>query len=511
MSDATGEKRLAQVALVFGQLLPRGFTRESFAGKKAHPLDEKRLAALKAFIESGMAAGGIPGVALGLVQDGKVIFAGGFGVRELGKPAKVDADTRFIVASNTKALTTLMLAALVDQKKIAWDSRAADLLPSFKLGDADTTSKVLVKHLICACTGMPRQDLEWIFEYGKLTPDGALSTLGTMKPTSRFGELYQYSNPMAAAAGFIGGHLVNPKAELGAAYDEAMQSLVFGPLQMTSTTLDFKKAQAQNWAAPHSQDIDDKPAVAVHAVNQAVIPVRPAGGAWSTINDMLKYVQMELSQGLLPDGKRYVSSEALLARRAPQVAVGKDTTYGMGLMVHTRYGATIVSHGGDLIGFHSDMMWLPDAQVGAVILTNGDPGWLIRSIFRRKLLEVLYDGRPEADAELAAATKAYFERRAGERKLLTVPAAPEAADNLARRYASPELGSIVVSRKGGATVFDFGEWQSEMASKKNPDGSMSFVTVAPGLTGFELTVGARGPKRTLVIRDAQHEYVFEES
>ncbi len=510
MTDAVGEKRSGQTALVYGQLLPKGFERESFAGKKAHPLDAQRLAALGAFIESGMKQLGIPGVALGLVQDGKVVFAGGYGVRELGKPGKVDGDTRFIIASNTKALTTLMLAKLVDQKKLTWDTQATTLLPSFKLGDADTTSKVLVKHLICACTGMPRQDMEWLLEYGKLTPDGALATLATMQPTSKFGELFQYSNPLAAAAGYIGGHVASPKLELGKAYDEAMKSLVFDPLGMKNTTFDFKKAETGNFAQPHSHDLADKTALALSTVNTSIVPVRPAGGAWSSVKDVLKYVQMELAEGALPNGKRYVSKEPLLARRAPQVAIGKDTTYGMGLMVHTRWGTTVVAHGGDMIGFHSDMMWLPEHNVGAVILTNGDPGWLIRSLFRRKLLEVLFDGKPEADADLAAAAKSYFENRASERKLWVVPAeAPEAA-KLAAKYVSKELGAVTVSHAGPATIFDFGEWKSEVASKKNPDGTVSFVTTVPGMEGVELVVG-KGPKRSLIMRDAQHEYVFEES
>jgi hypothetical protein len=161
-----------------------------------------------------------------------------------------------------------------------------------------------------------------------------------------------------------------------------------------------------------------------------------------------------------------------------------------------------------MIGFHSDMMWLPDSGVGAVVLTNGDPGWLIRGIFQRKLLEVLFDGRSEADDQVKAAAKAYFEQIAADRKLLTIPADAAEAGKLAARYASPSLGEITVTRSGGKTVFDFGEWQSEVASRRNPDGSVSFITTRPGIGGIEFVVGA-GEKRTLVIRDAQHEYVFD--
>ena len=338
MDQAVGEKRIGQVALIFSRLLPKGYERESFAGKTAHKLDAKRIAALSQYVDNGLKATRVPGASIGLVQDGKIVFAGGFGLREIGSTATPDGDTSFIIASNTKALTTLMLAKLVDEHKLAWDTPVTKLLPSFKLGDAETTSRVLVKHLICACTGLPRQDYEWLFQFQGVTAAGALETLGTIKPTSKFGEMFQYSNLLAGAAGFVGGHTLFPALELGAAYDEAMQTRVFRPLGMTATTFDFSKALAGNHAASHALDIDGKPALAKMEVNYAVIPLRPAGGGWSTVRDMLKYVQMELAQGALPDGNRYIAKETLLARRDPQVPIGQDVTYGMGLIVDRTYG-----------------------------------------------------------------------------------------------------------------------------------------------------------------------------
>ncbi len=507
MAQAIGEKRAAQVGLIYGKLLPKGRSRESFAGKKANALDDARLAELKKFVEMSMKLTGVPGVSLGLYQDGRVVLAEGFGARELGKPAKVDADTRYMIASNTKAMATLMLAKLVDEKKLTWDTPATTVLTSFKLGDADVTSKVLIKHLICACTGMPRQDLEWLLEFDGVTPDKVIAVLATMQPTSKFGELFQYSNPMAAAAGFLGGHVAFPKLELGAAYDQAMQTLVFDPLGMNATTHDFAEAQKGNVAVAHAPDIDGMPALAEARTNLSIVPVRPAGGAWSSVNDVMKYVVMELGEGKLPDGKSYVSKEQLLARRAPQVVVGTDITYGMGLFVNTQYGTPVVHHGGDMIGFHSDMMWLPEHGVGAVILTNGDPGWLVRSVFRRKLLEVLFDGNAEADGQIAAAAKTFFDEIAAERERLTVPADATEAGKLAPKYEHPAVGEIVVNKKGATTVFDFGEWSSEMASRKNPDGTISFITIVPGFSGLDFVVG----DGTLTLRDAQHEYVYKTS
>jgi len=509
VADAVAGKRGAQLSLIFSRLLPKGYRRESFAGKKANTLDQARIAELGRFVEQGQKVLGVPGVGLGLVQDGKVVFAGGFGVKDLGGTEKPDGDTLFMIASNTKAMTTLLLAKLVDEHRITWDTPVTTLLPSFKLGDAATTRSVLVKHLICACTGMPRQDLEWIFDYGKMTPESTMTMLGTMQPTSKFGELFQYSNLMAAAAGYTAAHVIHPDMELGAAYDSAVQSYVFDPLGMKETTFDMKRALSSNHAGSHSPDADGKTASAMTAINDAVIPARPAGGAWSSINDMLKYVSMELAEGKLPNGTTYISKDPLLERRAPQVSIGKDVTYGMGLMVDTTYGVPVVHHGGDLVGYHSDMIWLPGQNVGLVILTNADPGWLLRDRIRRKLLEVLFDGHPEAEALLNADAKSFYADLAAERKLMTIPAEANESAKLAKHYANALLGEITVSTSGAPTIFDFGEWKSEVASRKNPDGTISFITTVPGELGFEFVVGS-GAKRTLTIRDAQHEYVYEE-
>jgi len=514
MTNAVGEKRNAQLLLMFEGRLPSGYTPESFAGKTANRLDDARIGELTEFVETARTQLGVPGVSLGVVQDGQIVFLGGFGVRELGKPAKVDGDTKFMVASNTKALTTLMLAKLVDEQRIEWDSPAASLLPSFELGDADTTAKVQVKHLICACTGLPRQDNEWFFEFDGVTPQQIMEVLATMQPTSGFGELYQYSNLLAAAAGFIGGHVAYPKLELGKAYDEAMRSRVFVPLEMKATTFDHDRAQRGNWARPHAPDLDGKMVPAVHGVNAATIPIRPAGGAWSTARDMLAYVQMELAEGLLPNGDRYVSKDELLARRAPQVASGNEATYGMGLQVETKHGVTLVHHGGAWIGYLSDMMWLPEHGVGAVILTNAEPGWFIQDALERKLLEVLFDGAPQADAKVTAAARSYYEGIAARRKLLDVPVDADVAAGLASAYDNAALGELAVRRTKGTIVFDFGEWKSEVASRKHADGTVSMVMISPGISSGideeELVVGLAAGKRMLTLRDYQHEYVFVE-
>src|SRR5215471_12253385 len=506
----TFEKRGAPIGIILESLRPKNYQRESFAGRKAHPLDAEHIAQIKAFVESSMKQLGIPGVGLALIDGGKVVYEGGLGVRELGKPEPVDENTLFMAASNTKGMTTLLLSELVDEKKLRWDEPVTEAYPKFKLGDADTTKRVLVKNLICACTGLPRQDLEWIFEFKNATPESSLALLGTMQPTSKFGEVFQYSNLMAAAAGYVGAHLVYPDKELGAAYDEAMQRKIFDPLGMKSTTFDMARALRGNHASPHGDSIDGKPSLGDIAFDYSVMPHRPAGGVWTSAHDLIRYVQLEITQGKLPDGKQLVSAENLLARRAPQIATGEDTTYGMGLSVDRTYAVPVVSHGGSMAGYKSDIMFLPDSGIGAVVLTNSDNGVMMLRPFMRRLLEVVFDGKLEAASDVASAAARHKTYLAKDRERLVVPADTELVSKLAKHYTSKELGDIDVTTKNGATTFDFGEWKSAVASRKNDDGTISFITIDPTNEGFEFVVGERSGKKALIIRDGQHEYLFTE-
>ena len=511
VSAAVIDKRNAQRALIHSSLLPKGFERESFAGKTARRLGPAEIAELKRFVTTAQGELGVPGISVGVVQDGRVAFAGGFGVRELGKKAPVDENTLFMVGSNTKALTTLMLAKLVEEGKFAWETPVTAIDPTFKLGSAETTASVRLKHLVCACTGTPRNDWN-ILEIRGSTPKQKLDGLATFAPTSKLGEMFQYSDLLVAAAGFVGGHVAYPELELGAAYDKAMQTRVLGPLGMTATTLDHRLASRRpNRATAHTPDRNGKQALAMMELNDVIIAQRPAGAAWSNVRDMLKYVQVELASGTLPDGKRYVAAEPLLARRAPQVSMDEHASYGLGLVVERRYGVHFVYHGGDAVGYHSGMVWFPEHGVGGVILTNGDPGWWFQRAFRRKLLELLFDGRPEADAWISEMAKSFYAELAEKRRLVTLPADAADAAKLAPRYASDDLGEISVRRDGSAVVFDFGEWKSEVASRRNPDGSVSFRAVDAGIWGFGLEfVVDNGAKRTLKLRDGQHEYTFTE-
>jgi CubicO group peptidase (beta-lactamase class C family) len=510
-TDPTFEKRAGQLSMISSSLRPKGYQRESFVGRKALSLNPERIEEPKSFVETSMPKLGVPGASIALIDGGRVVYEGGFGVREFGQPNKVDANTLFMAASNTKGMTTLLLARLADEKKLKWDQPVTQLYPSFKLGDADTTRQVLVEHLVCACTGLPRQDLEWLFEFKHATPASELALLGTMQPTSHFGEVFQYSNLMASAAGYIGAHLYDPSRELGAAYDDAMEKKIFGPLGMKSTTFDMERAQKGDHAWPHGDDVDGKPGVADMAFNYSMVPARPAGGVWTSAHDLIRYVQLELALGKLPNGKRLVSEENLLMRRKPQIGIGEDQYYGMGLMVDKTWGVTVIHHGGSMAGFKTDLIFLPDDGIGAVLLTNADNGQMLLRPFMRRLLEVVFDGKPEAVGDVDGRAATHKASIAKDRERLVVPADGAEVAKLAAHYISSSLGDLTVRRSVSSITFDFGEWKSTVASRKNDDGTISFITIDPAVDGYEFVAAERGGKRVLIIRDGQHEYVFNEA
>jgi len=509
-SEATVGKRGAQIGLIVGSLRPKDYQRESFAGRKPLPLTSERIESLRSFVEASMKKLDVPGAGFALIDQGKVVYEGGIGVKELGKPDRVDANTLFMAASNTKGMTTLLLAKLVDGKKLQWDEPVLKVYPSFKLADEIVTQQIEIKHLICACTGMPRQDLEWLFEYKKFKPESTFTLLSGMRPTSKFGEVFQYSNLMASAAGYIGAYVYEPVGEPGAAYDHAMESQIFGPLGMKNTTFDMEKAQHGDFASPHSDDIDGRTRLILMDQNYSVVPFRPAGGVWTSAHDMTQYALLELRRGKLADGRQFVSEESLLMRRKPQIPTGQDETYGMGLEVNNHWGIPIVHHGGSLFGYKSDWMILPDAGIGAVLLTNSDRGGALLSPLMRRLLEVVYDGKPEAVASVDTGMANYRTVIAKERARLTFPAAEQEASKLARHYVNAQLGNIKVTKSGEHIVFTWDGGESRMATRQNDDGTISFINADPPLSGFEFVRSEKDGKRALIVRDAQHEYVFVE-
>lgn len=507
----TLEKRSAAIDLIQESIRAPGYVPETLSGRRAHRLDDARLQALLQFVRSSAEALHVPGVGLALIDHGRIVFEGGVGVRDIHARSPVDAHTLFMIASNTKGMSTLLLARLADAGKLRWDQPVTQLYPAFRLGSEATTRQVLMRHLVCACTGLPRKDYEWIFRTTSATPaSDTFTQLAATEPTSGFGEVYQYNNLMASAAGYIGGHLIHPERELGAAYDAAMQEWIFDPLGMHDTTLSMARALAGNRARPHDDDLQGQVQRVDDHFNDTVIPYRPAGGAWSSAHDMIRYVRNELSQGRLPNGKQWVSTQNLLKRRARGVPDGENAWYGMGLEEDASSGVSVIHHGGSMWGFKSDFFVIPDAQVGAVVLTNSESGYYLHTAFGRRLLEVLYDGEARAVADVQANAAAIAADRAALRKRLVVPADPQVVSRLAGVYESPDLGTLEVLREPGAVRVRVPAWTGEVASRVNDDGTVSLLTIDPANWGFEFVLSEQDGRRALKVLDNQHTYTYLE-
>lgn len=479
----------------------------NLAGRPAARLDAARLDALIEFVRTSAEALGVPGVALGVAQGNETLFSGGFGVRQIGSSDPVDADTLFLIASNTKPLTSLMLAKLVEEGRIGWRSTVADLLPAFALADPAVTRQVEVRHLLCACTGLPYRNIDWEFANPGADASLALEVLPRMNLTSAFGETYSYTNPIASAGGLLGGHLAFPGIEPGIAYDNAMQTRVFDPLGMTRTTFNFDEARQGNFA--HTYGLD--PFGNLRAVDpqreSRMRLIRPAGGAWSNVTDLLAYVKMEMARGRLPDGSRYISEATLTERWKAQVATGPHSYYGMGLDTDQSRGVPVMYHGGRFYGFRGDTIWLPDQRVGVVILMNASTGTILTEALRDKLLELVLDAAPMADAKIARAVDTDRQRRASIGQDLSYPVPPNHAALVGTHYRHPYLGEVRIARDDGHLRFDYGGWTARVASRE-VDGGVSFtpMTASPPPP---MTIQRQVGSGSLFLREGRNDYVFE--
>ena len=487
-----------------------GVVEETFEGKKAHTLDAARLANLEAFIEDGRRVAKIPGVAVAVLQGGKVVFEKGFGVRALGKRDPVTPSTLFRVASITKPLTSLMIAALVTEGRFDWDTHVTDLYPGFAVGDADLTKKMTIRNTLCACTGIPYDNLGTDFEYAGVSAEKWFERMKVLAPTRGFGEALQESTPMIAAAGYVAAHAFDPRKPLGEAYDEAMRDKVFGPLGMKATTFDPRVVARSDHASPHLRDAKFDWVLSPSEVAAWFTPMNPGVGAWSTVSDLARVLEMELAGGKTPDGKQAFAEKELLARREPQVRAGEKSGYGLALYVEKYGGVRVDGTAGHAPGYASTMFFLPDHGVAAVMLTNVDPPNPLTWQFRRRLFELLFDGRDEAREGLSLDLKR--EEASHAKEIAQIDFTPDRAffERFAGTYESALHGKITIRIEGKGAVLDAGEWKTTVGRKREEDGTERLVGTPPPWLGWPSFVRKEsGGKVTLEMQSGQRKVVFE--
>src|SRR5215813_8955160 len=297
----------------------------------------------------------VPGVAIGIIQDGKVILAQGYGVRQLGKSAPVTADTIFAVGSMTKSFTAVTAAAMVDENKLDWDKPVRDYLPWFRMYDPVATSLITPRDVLTHRSGLPRHD--FIRFSTPLTRAELVRRLRYLEPNRTFRDVYQYNNLMYVTAGFLAGEVA------GKSWEELVKERIYIPLNMarsnTSTT-DTRKQD--DFASPHI--IEDGVVKSTEFYNYQKFGVGPNGAVNSTVNDLLKYLDFHLGTG------KPILSTAQMTQLHKPVTVTGTGGYALGWNVHSHRGHTVWEHGGAITGFTSMMVLLPEEKTGIVVLNN---------------------------------------------------------------------------------------------------------------------------------------------
>ena len=507
---AAAERRGAQLNIAVGSLDVAARAEENLAGRRAHALDAARLEKLVAFAEEGRKQTNVPGVALAVVQNGKIVLEKGLGVRERGTNEPVTPATLFMIGSMTKPLTSLMMARLVDSKTFAWETPITKLMPTFALGDPEATSRVTMAHTVCACTGLPRWDMEFIFESKGSTPASRIDLVRAMKPTTGFGETFQYSNLMVASGGYVAAMTATGEKDLRRAYAEAMTSEVLGPLGMMSTALDLDTARKREHARPHGRTLtfDTQPIPTEY--ERGVDSVMPAGGAWSTVHDISRWLLLELGNGTL-DGKQVISEANLLERRKPRVKISAFSAYGLALMIDESRGLKSIGHGGNTFGFSADATFFPEHGIGFIMLTNAQAANAYMGAVRRRLVELLFDANEEAEQGLAFGIKQQAENI--KKQLTEITMIPEAAfvEPVLGTWTNPRLGTIEFRREGTGVTLDVGEWKSTVGEHKDQSGVRRLILTGPPFAGLAFWPQSTGTKTTLLFETAQQKYVFERS
>jgi len=498
----------------FSQMLeswkPNGFSEINLNAIKTKAWDKHDTQEFENFITDSMQKLKIPGASVAIVsRDGTSIYSKGFGTTQTGSNNSVTVNTPFMIGSITKPFTTLLMSTLVDQKKLSWETPVTQILPNFSVGSPDLTRDLTIADTVSASTGMPGGGLECCFKYNGIKPEDRLLEMKSMKPTTKIGETFQYSNYMVMAGGYAAAHAANPKSNLENAYASAMQENIFDQLKMHRTVLKSEDALKLNPALPHVIDWDGKTAQIDLGLETFAYGLAPAGAIWSTVKDLSRYLVLEMNNGVL-DGKRIVSEAAILERRKPRIKFGENSAYGLGIVVSKEQGLQAVGHSGGTFGFSSELFFLPEKDIGMVILTNAGFVHLFLAAARQKFLELTYGAKPRADEMINSILHDREELNKNLHSTIKIDSVPTPwIENLIGEYSSDKLGPAKLSRADNGKYYEieFKEWKTKIGSQIEKDGKKVVVLMdPPSNTGFRLLVDEDGEK--LVLEFGQERYEF---
>lgn len=436
------------------------------ASVKAQPAQP--LQGLDAYVRTVMAQWKVPGLAVAIVKNGKVVFARGYGVRELGKPAKVDANTLFGIASNTKAFTAAALGSLTTSGKVKLDAPVIDYLPQFRLKNSYITTHLTVRDILSHRSGYCDPTMMWLIN--DFTSAQIIHQLRYQKQNYGLRAHFCYNNTMYLVAGEI------VPAVTGASWNEYVRKHFFIPLGMDNTTsLMSVYEHDRDTAVPHGK-VDGK---VVPISRMDTDSMAPVGGIKSSVADISHWLIMLLADGRY-HGHSVLDSAVIKTMETPQTIIpaggeigvwahaqtpdSQFLDYGLGFFVQTYAGHKFVWHAGDIDGMASALGMIPSEHLGIVALSNMNQNRAPEAIMMHVL--ATYLGQPPRDVSGALLAMKKREEDAGKKMDAELTAAhdPSAKPSLpladyAGTYHNNFYGNVKVAFDHGKLKLAFGNPQ----------------------------------------------------
>jgi CubicO group peptidase (beta-lactamase class C family) len=418
---------------------------------------------------------GVAGLSVAVVKDSRVVYAKGFGETKLGTGEKVDEDTLFAIGSNTKAFTAAAIGILVDEKKMSWDDRVTKGLPWFELYDPYVTREITVRDLLSHRSGLGRRgDANWYAT--DFDREEIVRRIRFLEPNSSFRSEAGYQNTMFLAAGEV------VESVSGETWDEFVATRILEPLGMSRSRTSIRQlAGMENVAAPH-ETIDGKVTPVPH---RNIDNIAPAGSILSSARDMTRWLALMLDEGEI-DSKRILSKEVVAEVWKPNIIYPQSpdskelfpsthfSTYGLGWGLRDYRGRLNATHTGGIDGMLSQVLLVPEDELGVVVLTNTSPaGALAQGAIIYYIVDAYLGAGGESDwiARFRELGKKQEERQAaGTRRREeshvsgTSPSLPlegyagvYESDMYGKLEVTPEAGHLVLRRQT-AWVGDLEHW-----------------------------------------------------
>ncbi len=421
-------------------------------------LTEKKVATFDTYVGRVMKEWDVPGMSIVVVKDGKVLFKKGYGVRELGKPDAVDTQTLFSCASTTKAMTSIVLGMLVDAGQLAWDDPVTKYIPELRLYDPYVTRELRIRDLLLHRSGLGSTDFFWgIMD---IPVDEMLKRLVLVKPSYSFRDGHEYQNTMYTIAGLITQRVAGKK------WTDVMQEKLFAPLAMTQTVASRSLSKSINMTKPH-YPVDGRKIVLNYRKDSEIAA---AGGVWSNVDDMSKWIMAMLDSGKYPGG-RLVSKKTFEEIFKPQTIVPSNEyptfsvlkpqwiTYGLGWYQHDYRGKKVNFHTGSLAGLTAIIGLIPEENIGVYVFGNYDHAEVRHVLMYKTFDWFALGGERDWNAEFRELYGSLRKQNDAERLDFKNSRVQDTKTTLplhayAGRYTSDIYGEVTVREGGGSLIFD---------------------------------------------------------